>query len=474
MNLKEIRILKNTIWLALAEFFNKIFRFLIFVLAARKLGTEDFGRFSFALSFVSLFVIFFDFGLVEITTRELAKDREREKDFPAIFTLKLILGLFTFLLVSFLSLFLIKEKTVKRIVPILALYFFFEWFLPILFAFFRAREKMEYEFVFKSLFSLSLFLSSSFVLFFLPSLENFSLSLLFSSFIVSLFSFLFFHRKIFPLSFSFDKKIFFSFLSMAWPLALVSAYTSIYTQADSALMGFFGQISQVGFYSAAQRIIQGVMIVMSLISLSFFPALSRTFKESKEEFQKIWKNLQKIMIVLAFPLVFGGFLLAPKIIFSFYGPHFSPAILSFKILIFMLGIIFLYNPFRWALICANQQKRLFFAFLIGALFSLIANLIFIPKYSLYGASFVAVFTHFCIFLFVLYFSLKFTPIKPFDFETFFVLFSSLISSIFMYLILKSFFVKFNLIFVVFLGALFYFSFLFIFFKIKNLWRKSQI
>ena len=55
-------IFKNTFWLATAIGASKFLKFILFIYVARILGATEYGKFTFALAFVGLFVIFSDLG----------------------------------------------------------------------------------------------------------------------------------------------------------------------------------------------------------------------------------------------------------------------------------------------------------------------------------------------------------------------------------------------------------------------------
>ena len=76
-------IAKNTFWLAVAEGITRFLKLFLIIYVARILGATEYGKFTFALAFVSLFAIFSDLGLSQITTREFAGImREKKKSLP--------------------------------------------------------------------------------------------------------------------------------------------------------------------------------------------------------------------------------------------------------------------------------------------------------------------------------------------------------------------------------------------------------
>ena len=69
-------IFKNTGWLFLAEAMNKGTFFLITIIIARSFGSELFGQFNYAISFVIIFSVIADFGINNLIVREVARDKE--------------------------------------------------------------------------------------------------------------------------------------------------------------------------------------------------------------------------------------------------------------------------------------------------------------------------------------------------------------------------------------------------------------
>lgn len=449
-------IAKNTFWLTAAEGITRFLKLFLIIYVARILGATEYGKFTFALAFVSLFAIFSDFGISQITTRELAREKEKEREFSNILSLKLILSIGALILICLGSFFITSDPVIRGIIWILGIYIIVSSFSEIIYAFLRARQKMEYEAWAKILQAVVVTGAGFFVLFNFPSVQNLSLAYLLAALIALIFILVFFHFKICRLKVSFNKNIWRNILIMSWPLALGGIFATIYSNTDSVMMGYFGQIIQVGWYNAAYRIIGATLIPVGLASISFFPVFSKLFKESKEKLQKAWNYYMQLMILLAVPIIVGGITLAPKIIDFIYDSSYFPSILAFQILVVMAGITFLCNPFNQALIISNQQKRLFWITLSGAILNVGLNLILIPKYSLYGAAFATVATLFLIFFLLFKFTLKFTPIKPFNLKFLFSFLGAGFSSIVMYFVISQKIIyNLDVVFSILIGAVIY-------------------
>ena len=449
-------IFKNTFWLAIAEGTSKFLKLILLIYVARILGATEYGKFTFALAFVSLFVIFSNFGLSRIVTREFARKKEKEKEFASIFSLKVLLSLGTLILILGGSYFITSDLLIQKLIWILAVYILVYTFSEIIYAFLEARQQMQYESLAKILQAVLITGASFFVLFNFPSVKNLSYGYLFASIITLISILLFFHFKIFPLKISFEKSIWKKFLLMSWPLALGGIFATICSQIDSVMMGHLGMITETGWYNASYKIAEVILLPAGLISASFYPFLSKFFSESREKLQNTWNHYMKSIIFLAAPLVMGGIVLAPRIIDFIYGPDFNPSILAFQILIVMTGIMLLNSPFNQALIISNQQEKTFWIVLSGAITNIILNLILIPMFSLYGAAVASLITFLLIFFLLVKFTLKFTSIRPFNFIILSTIIGAIFSSGIMYFIIsQSVISRFNVLFLVLIGAIVY-------------------
>ena len=122
---------------------NKLLALALVIYAARVLGAEEYGQFTFALAFVSLLMIFATFGLQPIVTREFAREQEKKEEFYSILSLKLVLAFCTFLLILITSFFVAEAYEVRIVILALALFFLLNGFIGIFYSFFHPRPKKK-------------------------------------------------------------------------------------------------------------------------------------------------------------------------------------------------------------------------------------------------------------------------------------------------------------------------------------------
>src|SRR4030042_361722 len=136
-------ILKNTFWLAIAGGADRLLTFFLFVYVARILGPLEYGKFAFAMSFIAFFSIFSDLGLVQIITRELSRQKETEKEYPSLLSLKFILVLGTIVAIFIGSFFITSDSIIRKIIWVLSGYVIIGGFAKIIYGFFQERQRME-------------------------------------------------------------------------------------------------------------------------------------------------------------------------------------------------------------------------------------------------------------------------------------------------------------------------------------------
>lgn len=429
-------IFKNTLWLATTEIITQLLKLVLIVYMARILGAEEYGKFSFALSFVTMLVIFAGLGLDNIITREFSRSKEAEKDYPSIISLKLFLSIGVFLLMYIGSFFITQEPSIRKSIWLLGAFILITSFLNIFYAFFHARQKMEYEAFFKIVQYVVLTIFSFLVLFIVPSIENISFAFLATNFITLAFILIFFHFFIRSIKLEYNKNIWRKFISFSWPLTLGVIIGWIYAPVSSVMLGYFGYNTENGWYSAAYKIIGAFVISVILVSRSFFPAINKASAASKERLQRIWNYQKELMIICAFPFIAGGMALASKIINFFYDSSFAPSIPIFQWMAFVFAIDFLYYPYATALIIFGQEKRNFVLIIAGLALNIVLNIVLIPVYKLQGVMVSNLISSLTVFLLAVFAVMRYTPISPLNFKIFKTLLAVVFSSTLMFFIVK--------------------------------------
>ena len=405
-------IAKNTFWLTASSVFSKLFKYFLVIYAARLLGVIQYGYFNFAMSFAALFAVFADLGISSIISRDLARETETEIKIPAIFTLKFLLCLFTFILIVIASFFAPSSDNLQLAIILMAFFVTLNSLTAFLYSCFYGREEMQYQTIAEITENGVATVLGIYLLLHLPQATILSLAYAVSAVIGFIVIYFLFRRKFGNiLKFTIDKEEWRRVFKLAWPLALSGIFALIYTYTDTLMMGFWQLFEQIGYYNAAQKIIGLAILPAGLIISSFLPTFARQSAQDKQKAQTIFHYQNLALLALAIPIVVGGYIMANGLIIHFYGQNYLPAVLALRILLLMAGISFLSGSFSYALFVYNQQKKAFWVSLAGALLNVPLNAFLIPQYGFYGAALATVITAFITFFALICLVKRFTPLK---------------------------------------------------------------
>ena len=380
-------IAKNTFWLFSGEISSRILRAAIVIYAARVLGAEGWGVFSYAITLAAFFTIFSDIGLSAILTRESAKNPElRSQYLSTSFFLKLILMTLSVLLIIFVAPLFTKIATAKTLLPIVAMILVFDGLREFGFSLNRAMEKMESEAFTKTITNI---LIVGFGFLFL-TLSKTATSLAWSytlgsaiGFFIMIWTLRSYFKDVFS---NFSKKLLWPIFSAAWPFALSGLLGGIMINTDIIMLGWWRTAEEIGFYGVTQRIVQTFYILPALLSTSIFPAFARLAKNDNDKFRQILEKSIGVVFMVGLPIVLGGIILGKEIILTLFGNAYLPAVTTFKTLLLTLLFIFPVMLISNAVFAYNKQKSFIGFLALGAIGNVILNYLLIPKYGIEGSA----------------------------------------------------------------------------------------
>ncbi len=372
-------LIKNTFWLSALEFFSKILMFVVIVGLVRFWGPQEFGAYNLAFAYVSLFVVFADFGLSTIAIREIAKHKDlTEKYLGNLIGLKLFLSLLVILL--FVSSFLFVHKPVSIELLVLTLVFCLSQSLSGLFgSVFRAWEKMEMVFINQMVFYLGSLLTALLIINFNGRAIHLALGYGISA-LVTLFlgiwqiSLLKIKIKIL-INLDFWKELIIESL----PLLGITVASVIYCNNDTLLIGRYFGNNEVGWYQTAYKILFAFQSI-NVINNVLFPRLTILFHENKlKTVKKLIEIVLSLSLIGLIPLALLITWQRELIMKLIYGQSFvvSSGVMS---LLIWSGVINYFRVFVGnLLLIKHKQKMIFWAILIGTIVNLTTNYLLVPK-----------------------------------------------------------------------------------------------
>lgn len=377
----------NTSWLLFEKIARLILNFIVTVYVVKYLGPDNFGLYSYAISFYGLFVAFVSLGMESISIRELVKYPEkRDEILGSVFYSQLIGSLIAISFIA-LTLFITSEEIGTAIlILIISVSSFFQTF-NIVDYYFRSQVKVKFSVYVLSTSVVLVSITKLLLIFFKAPLIAFVIAYSFE-FVFNAIGY-FFVYKFNKLNFSnwkFKKELAINLFKDSWPLILSGVVVSIYMKVDQVIIKNMMGVQDVGYYAAAVRLSEAWYIIPVAISNALFPAIVNAKNISQDLFesrlQKLYDLLAFIAIAIAIPVTF----FSPQIIHFLFGAKFLPSSPVLTIYIWAGIAVFLGVASSQYLITENLTKISLYRTAIGMILNVILNIILIPIYGIIGSA----------------------------------------------------------------------------------------
>ncbi len=155
---------------------------------------------------------------------------------------------------------------------------------------------------------------------------------------------------------------------------------------DSVLLGFLTDARMVGWYNAAYKPVTIALAMPLTYFVGLFPALSRTYAESREAFRALVVRSLRLASIVAVPLGVGGTLLAAPLIEFLFGARYAASARVLPILVWSAVLVILRGSYRHSLIAAGHQAVDLRCAMVSSGLNVGLNLLLIPRFGMIGAA----------------------------------------------------------------------------------------
>lgn len=408
----QVSIRKNFIYKSILTISTYILGFLTFPYISRVFGAERFGLVNFAENSINYFLLFATMGISILGVREIAgtKDDAQQcnKVFSNILGLNIIftsavLLIYFILIVSVPKFHQSSELFYVGAAKILATPFVIEWF-------YTGIEKFKYitirSVIIKVVYAVLVFLlvkdRDDYVLYFILTMGvvviNALVNILYATKYVRIIP-----RELFN----------FRYLKSNITLGVYAIMTSMYLTFNVMYLGFVSDNVQVGYYTTAFKLYTVILGLFSAFTNVMLPRMSALLAEGDDDrFNTLIKKSFSIIARLSMPVIACGIIMAPQIIFVLSGPGYEGAILPMRII--MPAILFVGIAQVLAiqiLMPMKADKVLLSISIIGAVGSVLFNLIFVGHLQSVGSSLVLLLCEFIVTLSYIIYIINKTSIR---------------------------------------------------------------
>jgi len=383
----------NTMFQMIGKVISTFFGLAAVAMMTRYLGQEKFGWYITTVSFLSVIGILIDFGMTPVTAQMLGENKfAKEKIFNNILTFRFLSALFFLSLAPLLALFFPYPNTVKVAIAFTAISFLAISLNQVFIGFLQEKLQMQIQALGEIIGRIVLVAGLFIAIYYQAQFLTIMWVIIAASLVYTATLYLFIRKKT-KLNFSFDKIIWREIIIKMWPIAVAIIFNVVYLKGDVLLLSYFNSQTEVGIYGAAYRVIDIVVQTAMMIMGVMLPLLANSWiQKNKEEFKQRYQVAFDAMMILAIPMFTGLFLLSHKIMVLVAGPEFYISGNALQILSLAILGVFWAGIFGHLVVAVNLQKEVLWVYISNAIITFAGYMIFIPKYGMYGAAWMTVFS----------------------------------------------------------------------------------
>jgi len=345
--------LKNIISLSTAEVASRFLTVIYSIYLARVLLVENFGIFGSAKYLVVYFILLSNLGTDSIGTREVAANKSNLKSIvDNLFTLRLIMGIAGYLLLSVVTYFLpkpLEEKIIILIfgINILANNALLNWV-------FQGLEKID---IYALRTIITNVLNFTGILLFIHSPQDLQLATIIivtSLSFNSLLLIIYYHNKIERLSLSFQLNLWKKYISEAYPIGITFLIIGVYNFLPIILLSLMTNNLYTGLYTSVANVFLIATLLSTVVQAVYYPQFAQN--QTTQDRERTFLQFSKFMFTIGTFIPLFLFVFADKVTLIF-GKDYSPAMPSIRIV--MIASLFSYysGGLFCALIAWKQEKK---------------------------------------------------------------------------------------------------------------------
>jgi O-antigen/teichoic acid export membrane protein len=401
------RVAKNSGASLLAQISTPVCSFFLVFFIARFLGVSGMGKFSASLSLLYIIQAFSSLGFDYLITREVAQNKSKASEYlvNASFIAFIVSALMAVVMCVTINLITDVADIIK------ASYILSISLIPyslqvVAGATCKAFEKIEYNAislvsgnVFKVLLGLLvLFKGDGLIALMVVILGGYILTFCINFY----FALKCIPEKYFRIDYKFCKWI----IRAAPVFALIFIANTVRWNVDNLILtNLLGEI-EVGFYSAAYKLMNIGKLGISCYIVAIQPVVFRLFKSSAKKYKMVCEDSIRYLLILSIPIAVGTTLLSNSFVSLIFGSDFLPAANVLRIIIWILTFSGANLIFANALVASNNQRINLQANLLSLVANVWLNLVLIPRFSIIGASIASISSSFLLLAYQYFFISK--------------------------------------------------------------------
>jgi O-antigen/teichoic acid export membrane protein len=171
-------------------------------------------------------------------------------------------------------------------------------------------------------------------------------------------------------------------LSSAAPFALLAGSAVLYDRVDVLMLSWLDTNSAVGVFSAADRVIEGLLVIPAAVGAALYPVMSADVPAATERLRSALRWSFPLCAIVTGLCLFPGGLIVSRL----YGSHYAGVADAFLILAPTVVLGGLTVPLAYLLQAERRTSITVLATVVGLATDLGLDVLLIPRFSVVGAA----------------------------------------------------------------------------------------
>ncbi len=388
-------VLKNAAALSVASVLSKAISAIVGIAVTRYLGPGPFGEYSSAYAFVGTFILFTDFGLSQLMVQDGSRDPEV---LPLALGNTLIFRIFMSFLMYIAMLLLMHPAgynlDIRQMVVILGIGSALNALDASVYNYYQAKQLMYIAAGYQFFSTFLIGALTILVLVFKGNVVTITKAHLATFAFISLLLYLAVRRD---MRLRVDLRRLPRMLKRGLGFGISYIFYNIYFQIDSVMLSIMRTPFEVGIYSAAYRLISILLFIPGILTSVLYPVLYQLGVTSQEKHRETIEKIFKVLSAVGIPGSVLLFVLAHPLLNWLYARRFPQSIPVMMILSWFFAMECLSYSLGDILTTTNRQWIRTWIQGLAALGNVLLNLVWIPRYGIYGSSWATIATELFVF-----------------------------------------------------------------------------
>ena len=383
--------IKNTLFILAGRVSNAVFLFLLTLVISRQLGPELFGVFSFLTTVVVSASCFSNLGLDTWMVREVTKNPSRAQSYLSnILGLKIGTSLVTIFFVLLVFYATDLSDATLHLLSLFSISILFNTLSQTLWHYGNCFKEFIYHSVLWASSNVMKAVLGIVLVLLYHDLEFLVWGVVVAEALSLVLSFFVIRRRFGAFVPTFHFQVWREFLARSAPIALGMIFSVLYFRLDIVMLQLMTGERVVGFYSAAYKLFEVVVILPHSCMLVLFPTMVEEYHANRSKFKASYARSLWVYGIGGggIALLLWGF--SHEIIHMIYGDKFNPSGEVLGVLAIAVFLFFINFLLSNVLITSGRERVNTWNLLAATVLNIALNMIWIPQYGMMGAAWATV------------------------------------------------------------------------------------